>query len=135
MTNYFHSAPLLLEPGSIIKPGNWGRILNCYRQGNNLANAWMLARELAFEAVRTAEFAALPSRLAAAFVFETLNDVNQYRRQFSRWNSIYECCRSLSRIAHVFGATVAHDFGGGSRTNHMEGPVHRSYSTGQLTCC
>ena len=61
MTTYFHSAPLLLEPGAIIHPGNWGRILNCYTQQQG--NPWILAREFAFESIRVSEHPELPSRL------------------------------------------------------------------------
>jgi len=86
----YHSAPLNLEPGSVIKPGNWGRILNSYRQNNIPANAWILARELAFETVRASEFPTLPSRLSSAFVFESLEHANQFKRNFSQWNAIYE---------------------------------------------
>ncbi len=89
MTNYYHSAPLKLRPGSIIEPGNWGRILNCYRTDGN-GNAWLLARELAFESIRSSEFNELPSRLSSCFVFEVLEHANQYQKEFSRWNSIYE---------------------------------------------
>lgn len=89
MTKYYHSAPLLLDPGSIIQPGNWGRILNAYRKPVP-AHGWMLARELAFESIRTAEFAHLPSRLSCAFAFETFDQANQYKTQFSPWNPLYE---------------------------------------------
>lgn len=89
MTTYYHSAPLHLAPESIIQPGNWGRILNSYRQ-SHLNNAWLLAREMAFEAIRSSEFSGLPSRLSCAFVFESLEHATQYRNQFSPWNLIYE---------------------------------------------
>lgn len=88
MATYFHSAPLMLAPGSVIAPGNWGRILNAYRQ--NAGNAWLLAREFVFESVRASEFPSLPSRLSCAFVFERLEDVNKYQNEFTRWNSIYQ---------------------------------------------
>lgn len=89
MTIYYHSAPLILQPGSIIQPGNWGRILNCYRQPH-VNNAWILAREMAFETIRTSEFSHLLSRLSCAFVFENLDHANQYKDQFSPWNPLYE---------------------------------------------
>jgi hypothetical protein len=88
MTTYYHSAPLLLEPGAIIHPGNWGRILNCYTQQQG--NAWMLAREFVFESVRVSEYPNLPSRLSCAFAFETLDHANQYMSNFSPWNPLYE---------------------------------------------
>jgi hypothetical protein len=85
---YYHSAPLLLEDGAIIHPGNWGRILNCYTQQQG--NAWMLTREFVFESIRASEFPHLPSRLSSAFVFENLDHANQYKFNFSRWNPLYE---------------------------------------------
>lgn len=88
MSTYFHSAPMLLDNGSIVQPGNWGRILNSYTQ--NQGNAWMLAREFIFESVRASEFPALPGRLSSAFVFESLEHANQYRNNFSPWGMLYE---------------------------------------------
>jgi hypothetical protein len=88
MNTYYHSAPLLLEVGAIIHPGNWGRILNCYTQQQG--NPWLLAREFIFESIRVAEFPHLPSRLSCAFVFENLDQANQYKANFSRWNPLYE---------------------------------------------
>lgn len=88
MTTYFHSAPLLLEPGAIIHPGNWGRILNCYTQQQG--NPWILAREFAFESIRVSEHPELPSRLSCAFAFETLEHANQYKSNFSAWSPLYE---------------------------------------------
>lgn len=91
VTSYYHLAPLLLAPGGIIQPGNWGRIINCYRcEPQASQNASLMAREMAFEAVRAAKYSSLPSRLSCAFVFETLEHANQYKQNFSRWNSTYE---------------------------------------------
>lgn len=88
MPTYYHSAPLLLEVDAIIRPGNWGRILNCYTQ--NTGNPWMLAREFVFESVRLAEFSNLPSRLSCAFVFDNLEHANIHKHNFSPWNLLYE---------------------------------------------
>lgn len=89
---YYHSAPLSLAPGSIIQPGNWGRILNCYRcvLHQTEQNAWMLAREMIFETVRASKYPNLPSRLSCGFVFESLDDANKYLGEFTPWNSLYE---------------------------------------------
>ncbi|WFU69440.1 hypothetical protein [Bradyrhizobium sp. CB2312] len=69
--NYFHLTPIRLAPGSIVQPGNWGRIIRKYQSpSSNLqtfGNAWLMARELIFESVRAAQFSAKPSRLDAAF--------------------------------------------------------------------
>jgi len=60
-----------LSPGSVIFPGNWGRVLRRYENatatGQLFGNAWILARELEFELVRLRQFAQLPSRFDAAF--------------------------------------------------------------------
>jgi len=73
MNTYFHAAPIPLQPGATILPGNWGRILNLYRRPG-YGDGWLLAREMTFEAIRASEFPDLPSRLSSAFVFENLQD-------------------------------------------------------------
>ncbi|WP_144769570.1 DUF2441 domain-containing protein [Herbaspirillum sp. SJZ099] len=89
MSNYFHCAPLPLEPGSIIQPGNFGRMLNCYPLNQN-TNAWMLVRELAFENARLNLARERPSRLECAFVIDTIEDAKWYQYTHGRFNIIYE---------------------------------------------
>ena len=88
MNKYYHLSPLLLEAGSIIKPGNWGRIINSYSIGQG--QPWIVAREFIFETIRSAEFNELPSRFSSSFVFESLDDANKYKKEFTQWNSLYE---------------------------------------------
>lgn len=88
MPSYFHWSPLLLGTGSVIQPGAWGRNLNIYATGKS--NAWMLAREMAFEAVRALQFPDLPSRLSAAFTFETVEDANRCQGEFAAASTLYE---------------------------------------------
>jgi hypothetical protein len=90
MPTYYHSAPLLLAPGAVIQPGNWGRIINCYKANQAPVQAWIMARELAFEVVRTESYPHLPSRLSCCFAFDSLDHANQYASEFSPWNSLYE---------------------------------------------
>jgi hypothetical protein len=90
MTTYFHSAPLWLDPGSVIRPGNFGRILSNYRVPINADQALMLSREMVFENVRVTRYPTLPSRFSSCFVFESLDDANFYRNAFTPWNAIYE---------------------------------------------
>lgn len=59
-----HFAPLRLRPGTVIDPGNWGRILKL--RGINDPSWW---REIAWEQYRAANFPDRPSRFACAFVF------------------------------------------------------------------
>lgn len=71
---YFHLAGPILEPGSIIAPGNWGRIVR--RLG--WAHAFAL-REMALEEARILRFPDRPSRLEAAFVSPTIEEANRFR--------------------------------------------------------
>ncbi len=74
----YHLAPLRLGAGSVIEPGNFGRLLGRYMPSEKRAfgNAWMLSRELIFEQVRPRD---LPSRLSCCFALPTLRDVECYR--------------------------------------------------------
>jgi len=74
----YHLAQLRLGPGSIIEPGNFGRLLGRYMPSAQRAfgNAWMLCRELIFEQARPPE---LPSRFSCCFVLPALDDVNCFR--------------------------------------------------------
>ena len=76
-SNYFHAAPIPLKPGSVIEPGNWGRVIKATRF-NNGGLPMFYIRELVFENVRLREFPALPSRFESAFVFETAEAVIQF---------------------------------------------------------
>jgi hypothetical protein len=68
---YFHLTPIRLAPGSIVQPGNWGRIIRKYQSPvpnvQTLGNAWIIARELIFDSVRMTQFSDKPSRMEAAF--------------------------------------------------------------------
>src|SRR5262245_46478650 len=61
-----HASSILLGPGSIILPGNWGRII---RAGGERHNRW--PDEQVLEAVRLARYPKLPSRLDACFACPT----------------------------------------------------------------
>jgi hypothetical protein len=83
--NLFHFAPQTLGPGSIIEPGNFGRLL--YRKhfivadNNNPAGAYvghLVARELAFELVRRDSFFDLPSRMSCVFCCPTVEDAKLF---------------------------------------------------------
>lgn len=86
---YFHAAPLGLAPGSIIEPGNWGRIIRA-RPMNNGSLPTFYIQELVFESVRLREFSRLPSRLDAAFVFESMNDATALLKTAGRMDVLHE---------------------------------------------
>jgi len=74
----YHLAPITLAAGSEIQPGNFGRMIRRYRPdiGNN---AWLLSRELIFEAVREQAAPSAPSRLSACFALEDLAAAHRYQ--------------------------------------------------------
>lgn len=84
LTEFYHCAPLPLGPGSVICPGNWGRIKRRF-ESNPLA----IAREAIIEDVRRREFGAKPSRLDSAFACPTLAAAEQYRAKHAPTGLIY----------------------------------------------
>lgn len=84
---YFHLSPTLLEVGSIIKPGNFGRVIECYRS-NNMGP--MTVRELTFEIARLKNFADRPSRFKSVFLFPTLEHAMAHLQRFDVSSLIYE---------------------------------------------
>lgn len=83
MSSYFYCYSLPLAAGSVINPGNWGRILRMYTQQTN-AQPWVLIRELAYEGVRRQQFPAKPSRFDGLFVCETEADLKDFRMAANR---------------------------------------------------
>lgn len=74
MTRYFHFAPLRLGPGSIIEPGNWGRLIKRYSIADGAP--WLLARELIFEQLRPE---GKPARMSGCFALTTRIEADAYR--------------------------------------------------------
>ncbi len=94
-TDYFHLTSIKLDIGSIINPGNWGRLIRRYQRlaANNatVGDGWLLSRELIFEAVRLKDFADRPSRWHSAFCCLSLPDAIAYqaRTDLAKFNVIY----------------------------------------------
>lgn len=72
---YFHLAPISISPGSVIEPGNFGRIMRETQWKHGQYN-----REYALEQVRIDQFADLPSRLNCVFAFAELADAVSFKR-------------------------------------------------------
>lgn len=68
MKSYFFLCSYPLKPGSVVLPGNWGRILALYK-----AEARKLRREAIFEEARLKIAPEAPSRFSAAFVFDSID--------------------------------------------------------------
>lgn len=83
MTTLFHFTAVRLSPGSLIKPGNWGRILRRYQHksvtGQLFGNPWVVARELAFEMARREVAPRAPSRLECCYAVPSLDAAQRYR--------------------------------------------------------
>ena len=79
---YFHLSGSLLAPGSIIMPGNWGRIIRALGWQHPLA-----LREMALEDARLGRHSHRPSRLDSAFVMPTLGEARDFRRLFGGFGS------------------------------------------------
>ncbi len=80
---YFYCYSLPLEVGSVIRPGNWGRILRSYTP-QAYPNAWVLIRELVWEEVRLRYFPDKPSRFEGIFVCLNEEDLNEFRATANR---------------------------------------------------
>lgn len=74
-TRLFHVGPMLLEPGAVILPGNWGRVLNHPRRRRD-DSYW---REVALEDARSRRFARKPSRFNSVFALPSFAAVRAYR--------------------------------------------------------
>ncbi|MEW9805107.1 hypothetical protein [Mesorhizobium marinum] len=75
----FHAAPIPLENGSIILPGNWGRIVRAIGEEHP---KWKM--EQVFEAVRAEKFSDKPARLESAFCIPTEEGLRFYLEHASK---------------------------------------------------
>lgn len=127
---YFHVAPILLGEGSIIQPGNWGRILKMYR--GQEANA-VVFREHVFEQIRASEFPNKPSRLDCMFLLRTMEEAVRYREAASGLGLIYEVAVNTAEAEIHLGD---YNFGGAiSAVKLLEGmpQVARKYWAEEAT--
>lgn len=80
--DYFHLSGALLEIGSVIRPGNWGRVIT--------VTGWRhpeAIKEMALEYVRRSRFPDRPSRLACAFAFLTIDEARNFRGRIPGFGS------------------------------------------------
>ena len=87
---YFHCAPMNLGIGSIIQPGNWGRIIRTmYAAPNDNSIPWTY-REAVFEYARMVHAPEKISRLNCLFALQTMSDAIKFRETEQITNIIYE---------------------------------------------
>lgn len=82
-SRYFYCCSLPLDVGSVIRPGNWGRIMRMYTPQSS-PNAWLLVRELAYELARMQSFPQKPNRFEALFLCTSEADLNEFRNTSNR---------------------------------------------------
>ncbi|WP_432706422.1 DUF2441 domain-containing protein [Azotobacter salinestris] len=82
---FYHVAPTILGEGSIIMPGNWGRVMRF----NNEVTVPLL-REHIFELVRVTKHPDKPSRMNCLFVLDKLQDAEHYRAKYKPSEIIYQ---------------------------------------------
>jgi hypothetical protein len=82
---YYHCCPVLLGPGSVIEPGNWGRVIAKPPLDNIDLS---VIREALLEQSRRLHAPEKPSRLSATFVIPNLHQAQAYRRQHGPSNAL-----------------------------------------------
>jgi len=86
--SYYWLCSYPLEGGSIISPGNWGRIISLYAFDTNNLNQ---IRERVFEKVRTENYPDRPSRLKSTYLCKDIDGARQFLRDTNRrFDLIYE---------------------------------------------
>lgn len=69
---YYHMCPIPLEKGSIIKPGNYGRLLSY----DKVRNPPVFARETILEGIRKKLYPEKPSRLHCCFICDDIKSTS-----------------------------------------------------------
>lgn len=85
---YYHCAPLRLSPGSVIHPGNWGRVLKLSTLVNGQVDITLL-REALLEQARLLYAPEKPSRLNSVFVCPSLEEAKTFRERYQPTQLIY----------------------------------------------
>jgi hypothetical protein len=80
---YFLACSYPLAPGSVVNPGNWGRMIRKYSNGV-FGDPWILLREEIFEHVRQSQFPTKPSRFEGIFLCETKDQLVQFLQENNR---------------------------------------------------
>lgn len=96
----YHYAPIPLRAGSVIEPGNWGRIVRRDMERNQ---NWPVqhAREAMLELYRQAAFPQAPSRLECIFAYRSLDEAKAGRDANSALSHVYSVKVDASSPYHV----------------------------------
>lgn len=85
----YHCAPIPLRAGSVIEPGNWGRLIDRYESDNGQVQVNAL-NEIALEFARQTYAPSKPSRLNCLFVIEDEEGARVYRDAHQPAGLIYK---------------------------------------------
>jgi Protein of unknown function (DUF2441) len=134
----FHFQPSELHPGTVIEPGNFGRLIREAHEGipfnGRVVVSGMLCREMLFELTRVQHYPQLPSRLACVFVIPTWEDALAYgKNNNADGRQILHEVSLVNSNASTHTAWISHCTmqSGGSFLNQME-PKGHAYWLGQL---
>lgn len=83
--SYFHLCSTDLQPGAIINPGNWGRIIKKVGPSHG---RWLA--ESCLEDVRHRQFPLLPSRLSCSYFFDDVSEATEYQKNNAYFLILYE---------------------------------------------
>jgi hypothetical protein len=85
MMAYFYCCPELLDVGSFVDPGKWGRILRTCNHPTTFSSTWIiLVRELIYEFVRREQFPTKPSRFDCLLLCTSEDDLSDFRTASGR---------------------------------------------------
>ena len=82
---YYWLASYPLEEGSVVLPGNWGRIIDLYKSDGSILT---YLREKILEKVRSKDFPDLPSRMTSIFLCESIENAKLFRDANGRFLDI-----------------------------------------------
>jgi hypothetical protein len=99
MPTYFHSAPMRLQIGATIDPGNFGRLVRTMYPAPNAQHIVPTCREAMFEYARLALSPDKVSRLSCLFVCPTLDGAISFRSALQPANIVYEVEPTVTRRA------------------------------------
>src|SRR6516225_4549681 len=113
---FFHLSGIMLRPGSIIEPGNFGRIV----QATGPAHThWQ--REQALEMARAKNYPNKPSRLEAAFVSVDVAEARSFRARIPGFTF-----HVLYRVSLLDPASPSHLTD--TRLSERQGPAHYDWA-------
>lgn len=86
----YHCSTASLAVGSVIKAGNWGRIIQKHYNLSDMNRRYVAYREASYEYARRIFAPAAPSRLECSYGCPTVEEASEFRNTHSPMAIIYE---------------------------------------------